>query len=97
MPELTDSTHKSRILIADDDATMRLLMRESLGDSPYIIEEVDNGLDAIESVRKNEPDMVLLDVRMPGLSGFEVCTAIRKMTGDINVKLRVVFQHLPVA
>ena len=80
----------SRILIVDDDATMRLLMSETLVEDGYIIDEVGNGPAAIEAIKSSEPDMVLLDVKMPGMSGFEVCSEIRRLTGDTNISVVMV-------
>ena len=77
MSQDNTATPSGRILIADDDMIMRELMKDALIRDDYIIEEVDNGLDALAAVRNNEPDMILLDVRMPGMSGFEVCSEIR--------------------
>ncbi len=71
------ATPSGRILIVADDMMMRELMKDALVRDDYIIEEVDNGLDALAAVRNSEPDMILLDVKMPGMSGFEVCSEIR--------------------
>ena len=79
-----------RILVVDDDATMRLLMTEVLTDDGYTIDEVDNGPAAIEAVKTSAPDMVLLDVKMPGMSGFDVCSEIRKLTGDTDISVVMV-------
>jgi len=90
---VTDFQHQpdiSRILIVDDDATMRLLMSETLVEDGYKIDEVDNGPAAIEAIKSSEPDMVLLDVKMPGMSGFEVCSEIRRLTGDTNISVVMV-------
>jgi len=81
---------KSRILIVDDDVTMRLLMYESLSEDGYKIDEVDNGPAAIQAIKASEPDMVLLDVKMPGMSGFEVCSEIRRLTGDTKISVVMV-------
>ncbi|HHO59478.1 MAG TPA: response regulator, partial [Thiotrichales bacterium] len=80
----------AKILIVDDDPMMRLLMRESLENETYAIEEVDNGLAALEHIRKNPPDMVLLDVKMPGLSGFDVCAQIREKYDTNSISIVVV-------
>ncbi len=77
MSQDNTATPSGRILIVDDDMMMRELMKEALVRDDYIIEEVDNGLDALAAVRNSEPDMILLDVKMPGMSGFEVCSEIR--------------------
>ena len=90
---MTDIQHtpvKSRILIVDDDVTMRLLMYEALSEGGYKIEEVDNGPAAIEAIKTSEPDMVLLDVKMPGMNGFEVCSEIRRLTGDTKISVIMV-------
>jgi PAS domain S-box-containing protein len=90
---VTDIQHtpvRPRILIVDDDVTMRLLMYEALSEDGYKIDEVDNGPAAIEAIKASEPDMVLLDVKMPGMSGFEVCSEIRRLTGDIKISVVMV-------
>ncbi len=90
---MTNIQHKPvrpRILIVDDDVTMRLLMYEALSEDGYKINEVDSGPAAIEAIKASEPDMVLLDVKMPGMSGFEVCSEIRRLTGDTNISIVMV-------
>lgn len=84
------SIDNHRILIVDDDATMRLLMNETLQEDGYIIDEADNGFDALQSIKAVQPDLVLLDVRMPGLSGFDVCAEIRELSGDTNIAIVMV-------
>ena len=83
-------TATSRILVVDDDATMRLLMTETLAEDGYIIDEAENGMTALELIKANTPDMVLLDVKMPGMSGFEVCSEIRALTGDTSISIVMV-------
>jgi two-component system, sensor histidine kinase and response regulator len=60
------------ILIADDDTTVRILLRHVLEDEGYVIEEAANGKQALEMVQSNPPDLVLLDAIMPEIDGFEV-------------------------
>ena len=69
---------------------MRLLMKETLIDGDYDIEEYDNGHDAMVAIRQSEPDMILLDVKMPGMSGFDVCEAIRKHNEATNISIVMV-------
>ena len=90
MPDQQSIPEKSRILIVDDDSTMRLLMTETLLEDGYQINEVDNGTDAIAAIKVSAPDMVLLDVKMPGMSGFEVCAEIRRLTGDTDISIVMV-------
>ncbi len=84
MPNQNSANIKPNILIVDDDATIRLLMRDFLTDEQYSIEEAENGNDALERIKQQQPDLVLLDVNMPGIKGFEVCHKIRKLYGDTD-------------
>lgn len=81
---------KPKILIVDDDATIRLLMRDTLSDEIYDIEEVDNGQAAIDQIITDKPDLVLLDVNMPGLNGFDVCKEIQKQHGSHEISIVMV-------
>ncbi len=90
MLNYNDSLQKQDILIVDDDATIRLLMKEALADDAYNVTDASNGLDALDMIKANPPDMVLLDVTMPGMNGFDVCTEIRKLYGDTNISIVMV-------
>jgi len=78
------------ILIIDDDATIRLLMHDALTDEEYNITEASNGIDALEQIAKQRPALVLLDVKMPGIDGFDVCDEIRKLYGDTDISIVMV-------
>jgi len=69
-----------KILIVDDEVNMRMLLKEALEEFEEKGVElliVENGSDAIESVRAEKPDLIILDAMMPGVNGFDVCSAIR--------------------
>ena len=67
-----------RILIIDDQADLRRLIRWTLEFEDYEIHEANNGLAGVEQARAIKPDLVLLDVMMPGgLDGFQVCEQLR--------------------
>ena len=85
-----NQAERPRILVVDDDATMRLLMTEVLTEDGYTLDEVENGPAAIEAIKTSAPDMVLLDVKMPGMSGFDVCSEIRRLTGDTDISVVMV-------
>jgi two-component system alkaline phosphatase synthesis response regulator PhoP len=71
------SDRKSRILIADDNAPNVELLEAYLADVDCDLVVAVDGQDALEKVQKFQPDLVLLDVMMPRLSGFEVCKRIK--------------------
>lgn len=70
---MTDST----VMIVDDVESNRILLKMILEDD-YTIIESDSGSDCLEKIQENTPDIVLLDVNMPGMTGYEVCTELRK-------------------
>ena len=67
------------ILIADDDPDIRDLVAFKLEQAGFDVTAVDNGLAALDSARQVAPDLVVLDVMMPGMSGIDVC---RELRGD---------------
>ena len=71
------TTHrKRRILIVDDDASVRRLLRHLLP-SDYVVREAGSGEEALDLYRRWPSDLVLLDIRMPGLDGYEVCRRLK--------------------
>lgn len=66
-----------RILIVDDEIKIREVVKEYGKVSGYEVDEANNGLDAIEKVKKNEYDCVILDIMMPELDGFSACKRIK--------------------
>jgi two-component system KDP operon response regulator KdpE len=65
------------ILVVDDEPQIRRVMRTTLASHGYTIAEAKTGEEALESFRKVKPDLVLLDVNMPGMGGVEACREIR--------------------
>ncbi len=76
---MTDAEHDATplILIADDDPEIRKLLRAHLETMECELIEADNGELALESVILHKPDLVILDVMMPGLNGWEICKYIK--------------------
>lgn len=71
------STEGAKILVVDDDATNRLLIARQLQDEGYRYEEASNGEEAILKCQGVAPDLILLDVMMPGMTGFEVAMRLK--------------------
>ncbi|GIH06155.1 DNA-binding response regulator [Rhizocola hellebori] len=66
-----------RLLVADDDPSVRQALERALRFEGYLVDLACDGLDAIEQISRTKPDLVLLDVMMPRLSGVEACRRLR--------------------
>jgi len=72
-----------KLLIVDDQDDLRRMLRIALGYGKYVMFEADNGADALALVEREHPDVILLDVMMPGgMDGFEVCRRIREFAAN---------------
>jgi len=73
-------TDELRVVMVDDEAPARRLLREYLEDTPgvSIVAECGNGFEAVKAVAENEPDLMLLDIQMPKLDGFEVVELLER-------------------
>ena len=65
------------VLVADDEPPILELVRFTLEDEQVRVVEAGDGPSAIEAARRERPDLIFLDVHMPGLDGFEVCRRLR--------------------
>jgi DNA-binding response OmpR family regulator len=81
------------IVIADDDVTVRTLVRAALENEGLECRLASNGLDALDEIRKQRPQAAVLDVNMPGMDGFEVLAAIRDEGLPVRVILLTARQH----
>jgi two-component system KDP operon response regulator KdpE len=77
------------ILVVDDEPQIRRVLRSTLSSQGYVITDAKTGEEAVESVRKNKPDLVLLDVNMPGMGGIEACREIRRSSEAPVIMLTV--------
>jgi len=66
-----------KVLVADDDAELRELIAFTLAQAGYLVIKASDGSAAVRLFGEESPDLVVLDINMPGLSGFQVCEAIR--------------------
>ncbi len=89
-----------KVLIADDEPHIRLLLEqtlEDLEDEGLEIFIAENGAEALDSIKENKPDMVFLDVMMPKMNGFEVCSEVKnnlKISGIYIVLLTAKGQEI---
>lgn len=78
-----------RILVVDDDPQIRRIMRMTLPGAGYEVEDAKTGEEALEKAREFRPDLVLLDINMPGMGGLAACRAIRAESNIAIVMLTV--------
>ncbi len=71
---------KGRILLVDDDKTLLRLMREALTKAEYEVVTASNGIDGLQELYGKQPDLVILDVMMPRMDGWETAARIRQVS-----------------
>jgi len=76
----------AKILVVEDDDALRETLAYNLGREDYNVRAVEDGLSALESARKDHPDLVLLDLMLPGMDGIEVCRILRQ---EMNVPILI--------
>ena len=86
--EVVDSQPKGKsILVVDDSATVRKLISNKLEKSGHLVSCAEDGVEAMAWIEQNKPDLVLLDIAMPRMDGYQVCKLIRSndVTKDVPV------------
>ena len=73
-------TETPLVLVVDDDPMIRMLVTETLQQLGFVVEEADDGRQALDFMGRCQPDVVLLDVLMPEMDGFQACQAIRALS-----------------
>ena len=68
----------SRILVVDDEPQLRRTLRSTLSALGFTVADAETGEAALEKLREEKFDLLLLDINMPGLSGIETCRAVRR-------------------
>ncbi|WP_197025272.1 response regulator transcription factor [Nocardioides sp. URHA0032] len=76
----TDSGVERRALVVEDDEDIRALIEFTLQTQGFVVTAVDSGLAAVEAVRETRPDLVTLDLGLPGIDGIEACRRIREIS-----------------
>jgi DNA-binding NtrC family response regulator len=76
---------KTRILVVDDEQLIRWSIEQNLKKQGYDVTTAENGEDALKLVREEPPDLILLDIQMPGISGLEVLEKVKEIDEDIVV------------
>ena len=81
----TQDVTEKKILVVDDNTNIRNFLRQELEAVGYIVIEAEDGFKAITFVNKEEPDLILLDVMMPGINGFDVAAVLKNDPKTMNI------------
>jgi two-component system response regulator HydG len=90
-------TEKGRILVADDEESHRIMLRAVLQEEGYEVIGAADGPEAIRAVEQEPFDLILLDIRMPGMDGIEALTEIRKISPYIPVLMMTAYASVKTA
>ena len=76
-----------KVLVVDDEENIRFLFKEELEEEGYIVDVASNGFDAIEKVKSSKYDVIVMDIKMPGMDGIQALNEIKNMIKDQPVIL----------
>lgn len=85
--QLKTSGKNATILIVDDDDSIRSLLQQELNEAGYSTEEASDGKKALEAIRKNRPDLIILDVMMPEINGFDVAAILKNDPHTMDIPI----------
>ena len=74
----------SKILVVDDDKNILAAFKQMLGEQGYDVSRALHAQEALNLIREQKPDLVIMDVRMPGLSGLEALRKIKEVDRDLS-------------
>ena len=83
-----------KVLIVDDQFGIRVLLQEVLSQEGYTVFQAPNGQKALELVKEESPDLILLDMKIPGMDGLEILRNIRRMEVDTKVIMMTAYGEL---
>lgn len=89
-PKKTSPKRKATILVVDDEAVIRSLERHVLEELGHDVIEAENAEQAIQQARQHKPDLILLDIMMPGLTGIQACNLLRQDPATAETRILVV-------
>ncbi|MBX5436129.1 MAG: response regulator [Alicyclobacillaceae bacterium] len=83
-----------KVLVVDDQFGIRMLLQEALGKEGHQVFQAPNGPAALDIIRRENPDLILLDMKIPGMDGLEILRNIRKLNVDVKVIMMTAYGEL---
>lgn len=93
---MTNINNNHTILVVDDQMGVRRLLFEAFQEEGYKVDMAANGPDALEKINQVRPDIVLMDMKMPGMSGLEVLREVKKQDKDLKIILMTAYGELEI-
>src|SRR5512146_589103 len=81
---------RARVLLVEDETDIRELIRYSLAQAGLEVEEASDGAEALDKMRAFAPDLVVLDLMLPGMTGLEVCQRLRSRAATTHLPIMIV-------
>ncbi|MCP4109121.1 MAG: response regulator [Desulfobacteraceae bacterium] len=85
----TSAENKKTVLVVDDEENIRKLLKKQLESEGYIVRLVQSGEEAVSHVKQEKPDLIILDVMMPGMNGFEVATILKSNPETMGIPILI--------
>lgn len=76
-----------KILVVDDEPSIARLVKMSLSVEGYDVKTATSGFEAMEELEQDKPDLMVLDIMMPGMNGYEVCMEVKKKSHTKGIKI----------
>jgi two-component system cell cycle response regulator len=89
LEEIVEERRK-KVLIVDDEETILLLFKRYVNKEGYQAQSAETGQEALEKIKADPPDLILLDVMMPDMNGYEACRVIREIPGMQKIPIFIV-------
>ncbi len=83
-----------KILVVDDEPNLGRLCREELEEDGYEVSIIATGAGAMESFRRESPDLVVLDIKLPDIDGLELLALMKEIRGDVPVIMHTAFDYM---
>ncbi|KNZ69784.1 response regulator receiver protein [Thermincola ferriacetica] len=89
-------TKKVELLVVDDQIGVRRLLFEAFRQDDYNVELAGSGLEAIDKIKQKKPDVILMDMKMPGMNGLETLKEIKKLDFNPNIIMMTAYGEVDI-